>query len=93
MRRGVESINTLHANRGRPSALDLRSHFDEQGGEIGNFGFERAIFENGFAFGQHGGREDIFRPRDRDLRKAEHSAVKARRSRFDVAMIHRNRRA
>ena len=71
VRRAVQPFHALHANRRRAVAFDFRAHLDQQFGEIGNFRFERAVFENRLALGQHRSSEDVFRPRNRDLRKAE----------------------
>ena len=75
MRGAVKLFHALHADRGRAGAFDLRAHLHEQVGKIGNFRFERAIFEDGFAFGEHRCGENVFRAGDGDFREAERGAA------------------
>ena len=77
----------------RARAFDLRAHFDQQFGEIGDFRLERAIFENGFAFGQHRRGENIFRAGHGDFREAESGAAQTLGARFHVAVLDVNFRA
>ena len=67
MRRAVELFDSLDTNGGRAGAFDAGAHLGEKRGEVGDFGFEGAVFENGFAVGKDGGGEDVFRAGNGDL--------------------------
>ena len=65
--RAVEFGDTLDADGAGAGAFDLCAHGGEQGGEVGDFGFAGAVFEDGFAFGEDGGHEQVFGAGDGDL--------------------------
>ncbi len=58
--RAFQLAHAFYTDGGGAGALDFGSHLVEQGGEIGDFGFARAVLKNGFAFGQRGGHEQVF---------------------------------
>jgi hypothetical protein len=64
--RAVEAGDAVNAHGGRARALDPRAHGDEQLGEIDDFGLAGAVFEQGFAFGEDRGHEQIFGAGDGD---------------------------
>ena len=55
--RAVEAGDALYADGGGSGAFDLCAHGNEEGGEVADFGFARAVFHQGFAFGEDGGHE------------------------------------
>ena len=64
--RAVKLGDAVDVDGGRSSAFDLRSHGNEEGGEIADFGLASAVFHQGFAFGE-GGHEQIFSAGDGDF--------------------------
>ena len=65
--RAFQFAYAFYADRGRACAFDLRSHLVKQVGQVGDFGFARAVLKNRFAFRESGGHEQIFRAGDGDL--------------------------
>ena len=78
---------------GVPRAFDFRAHFGEQRGKVGNLRLERAIFEDGFAFGEDRGGENVFGSGDGDFREAEVRAAEALGAGFHVTVVDGNLRA
>ncbi len=85
--------HAFYANGGRARAFDLRSHFIQQGGEVGDFRLAGAILQDGFAFGQRSGHEQVFGAGDGDFVEDDFSAFQARGGGFDVAVLLRDFRA
>ena len=65
--RAFQLAHTFHANGGRAGALDLRSHFIQQIGEVGDFRLARAVLQDGLAVGESRGHEQVFGAGDGDL--------------------------
>ncbi len=63
----VEFGDALHADGGGAGAFDLCAHGDEEGGEVGDLGLAGTVLEEGFAFGEGGGHEEVFGAGDGDL--------------------------
>ncbi len=72
---------------GVPAPLDLCAHGGEQGGEVGDFRFARAVFHHGFAFGEDGGHEQVFGAGDGDLVEDDVCALEAVGAGFDVSVL------
>ena len=68
-------------------AFDLRAHGGEQRGEVGNFGFARAVLEEGFTLGEDGGHEQVFSAGDGDLVEDDVRALEAFGAGLDVAVL------
>src|SRR5271168_1925739 len=88
--RALQFAHTFYADGGRASAFDFCSHFIEQVGEVGDFGLASGILQNGFAFGQSGGHEQVFGSGDGDFVKDDFGAAKASGRGFDVAVLLRD---
>ncbi len=58
--RALQLAHARHANRGRARAFNLRSHFIEQRGQVGDFRLAGAILHDGLALGQRSGHEQVF---------------------------------
>ena len=56
----VQPVDALHADGGGARAFDVGAHLGEQVGQVDDFGFARAVLHDGFAFGQHGGHQQVF---------------------------------
>ena len=52
-----------------------------------DFGFAGSVLQNGFAFGQRGGHEQVFRAGDGDLVEDDFCAAQAVGGGFDVAVF------
>ena len=87
MTRAVEFFDALHTDGGSACAFDLRAHSDEEGGEVGDFGFAGAVFEEGFALGEDGGHEQVFGSGDGDLVEDDVRALEALGSGLDVSVF------
>jgi hypothetical protein len=87
MARAVEFGDALNADGGGACAFDLCAHGDEQGGEVGDFGLAGAVFEEGFAFGEDGGHEEVFGAGDGDLVEDDVRAFEAVGAGFEVAVL------
>ena len=88
----VEFGDALDADGAGAGAFDLCSHGDEEGGEVGDFGLAGAVFEDGFAFGEGGGHEEIFGAGDGDLveddvRAFEAAVAVVGAAGFEVAVV------
>src|ERR1035438_269450 len=77
----------MNADGGRAGAFDLRSHFVQKIGEVGDFGFARAVWQNGFALGESGGDEQVFGAGDGDLVENNFRALEAVGAGFNVAVF------
>ncbi len=75
--RAVELVHALHGDGGGACAFNLRAHGDEQGGEVGDFGLAGAVFEDGLAFGEDGGHQQVFGAGDGDLFEDDARALEA----------------
>src|ERR1700689_3987467 len=93
VRRAMQARDALNAKRGSTHTFDLRAHFYQELGEIGDFRFERGIFEDRFTLGQNRSRQNIFCAGDSNFRKAESGATKALAAGFHIAMFDGNLRA
>src|SRR3954463_15208557 len=63
----AELGDTMNGDGGSSGAADLRAHLIEEVGKIGDFGFTRAVFHHGLAFGKRGGHHEVFSTGDGDL--------------------------
>ena len=83
-----ELCHALHANRRSARAFDLRAHLHQQSREVGHFRLAGGVLDHGFAAGQHGRHEQIFRAGDRNAIELHVRALKtAGSNRFDVAVL------
>ena len=67
MFRAVQPLFSANANRRSSRTLDVGAHLDQKLREVGNFRFERRIFDVSVAFGKRSSHENIFRSRDSNL--------------------------
>ncbi len=79
--------DALDADGGGAGAFDLRAHGVEQGGEVGDFGLAGAVLEDGFAFGEDGGHEQVFGAGDGDLVEDDVAPRQAIGAGFEVAVV------
>ena len=91
--RTVQFTYTLNADGGRACAFNLRSHFVEQVGKIGDLGFARAVLQNSLAFGEGRGHQQVFCAGDRNFVENNFRAFEALGRGFDVSMFLCNLRA
>src|ERR1019366_6112860 len=85
--RAVESGDALDLDGGRAGAFNLCAHGDEQGGQIGDFGFARAVLEEGLAVGESCCHEQVFSAGNGDFVEDDVRAFEAVRASFEVAVI------
>ena len=90
--RAVEFGDALDADGGGAGAFDLCAHGDEEGGEVGDLGLAGAVLEDGFAFGEGGGHEEVFGAGDGDLveddvRAFEAAVAVVGAAGFEVAVV------
>ena len=85
--------HTLNANRRRAGAFDLRSHFVQEVGEVGDFGFAGAVLQDGLAVGESCGHEQVFGACDGDSVENDFRTFEASGAGFDVAVFLRDFRA
>jgi hypothetical protein len=83
----MEAGLALDLNGAGACAFDLCSHGDEEGGEVGDFGFAGTVFQDGFAFGEGGGHEDVFGAGDGDFVEDDVGSVEAICAGFEVAVV------
>ncbi len=83
----VEAGDALNADGRGSGAFDLCSHGDEHGGEVGDFGLARAVFEEGFAVGEDGCHQEVFGSGDGDLVEDDVRAFEAVGPGFEIAVI------
>ena len=55
----VQCLDALDADSAGAVALDARAHGDQHLGQVWNFGLLRRVFQNGFAFGQSSGHQEV----------------------------------
>src|SRR6201999_4153664 len=67
MARAVEFSDASDADGAGAGAFDFGSHGGEEGSEIGDLGLAGAVLEDGFAFREGGGHEEVFGAGDGDL--------------------------
>src|SRR5579864_3440238 len=91
--RAVKFLDALYADRRSSRTFDSSAHFYEKCGQVGDFRFERAIFQHRFAFGERSSCKYIFGSGDGDFRKAERHTAKTFRARFDVTVLDADIRA
>ena len=91
--RAVQLADALHPNGRSARAFDLRSHLVEQVGEVGDFGLAGAILHHGFALGQGGGHEQVFRAGHGDLVEHNFAALEPVGAGLDVSVVLRDFRA
>ena len=60
MPRAVQLVDAADANRMRARALNLRAHLVEQRRQVNHLRLARAILQDGLAFGQGRGHQQIF---------------------------------
>src|SRR5580704_5230066 len=89
----VQLAHALDVNRTGACTFDLCSHGSEEGGEIGDLGLAGAVFEDGFAFGQGGGHQEVFGAGDCDFVEDDVGALEAVGAGFEVAVLLSNGRA
>jgi len=75
---------------GGACAFDLCAHADEHGGEVGDFGFARAVFKEGVAVGESSGHEQVFGAGDGDLVEDDVRALETIGTGFEVAVLLRD---
>ena len=85
--------DALNANGGCAGAFDLCAHRGQQRGEVGHFRLAGAVFQEGLAFGEDGGHEQVFGAGDGDLVEDEVRAFEAVGAGFEIAMLLDDRRA
>src|SRR5205807_1286610 len=73
----VQLADALDVNGGSSRTLNVCAHLVEQVGEIGDFRLAGAILHDGFAFGEGGRHENVFRAGDGDLVENNFSASQA----------------
>ena len=93
VRCAVQARDALYAKSGGAHTFDFGAHSNQEFGEIGHFGFERGILEDGLAFGQNRCRQNIFSAGNSDFRETECCAAQALNARFHIAVFHLNLRA
>ena len=57
----VQLFDSLNGHDGCADAADFRAHFDEAFGQVDDFGFDGAVFQNGGAFGEGCRHQQVFR--------------------------------
>ena len=67
MFRAVQFADAFYSDGGCAGAFDLCAHLVEQIGQIGDFGFAGAVLQDGFAFGERRGHQQVFGAGDGDL--------------------------
>ncbi len=83
----VELFDAGDFDDGCASAFDFGAHFDEEVGDVFDFGLARGVADDGLAFGEDGGHEDVFGAGDGDAIKVNVAADEAvGRLRFDIAV-------
>ena len=90
MLRAFQLAHAFYADRGCACAFDASSHFVEKIGEVGDFGFAGAILEDGLAFRQSCGHQEIFGAGDGDLVEDDLCAFQAVGFGFDVTVLLRD---
>src|SRR4029077_12073286 len=88
--RAFQLAHAFYADRGCACAFDASSHFVEKIGEVGDFGFAGAILEDGLAFRQSCGHQEIFGAGDGDLVEDDLCAFQAVGFGFDVTVLLRD---
>ena len=92
----VQALHTLDADAARAMAFDLRAHFDEHLGQVGNLGLLGGVFQHRLAFGQGRGHHEVFSAGDGDHVGGDARAFQARaalrQAGQHVAMVHRDDR-
>src|ERR1700683_5433779 len=83
----VKFGNALDTDGRSSTAFDVRAHFVEQVGEVGDFGLTGAILHDGFTVGEGGSHQQIFGAGDRDLVENNLRAFKPLGTGFDIAMV------
>src|SRR3984957_12864656 len=82
--RRLQLRDPLHANGGGAGAFDLRSHFVEEVGEVGDFGFAGTVLKYGFAFGEGRGHEQVLGAGDGNFVEDNFRAFETFGAGFDV---------
>ncbi len=62
--RAVQTLDAGHGDGGAARAGDFRAHGVEEIGEVHDLRFAGGAFDDGHAFGQHGGHHDVGRAQD-----------------------------
>src|SRR5208283_2768792 len=89
----AELFNATHANGSRARALDLCSHFAEQGCEIHYLGFAGAVLKNRLTLSQRRCHQQVFRPGNGFLLEHDARSLEALGAGLDVAMLLRDARS
>jgi len=87
MTRTVEFRDALNANGSSACSFDLRSHGDEQGSEIGDFGLAGAVLEDGLSLGKRGGHQEVFGSGNSDFVEDDVCALEPVGAGFEITMI------
>src|SRR5271168_4851255 len=83
----VQPGDSLNADGWRSCAFNMRSHGDEHGGQVGDFGFTGTVLEERFAFGEDSGHEQIFGTGDGDLVEDDVRAFEAFGAGFKITVL------
>ena len=88
--RAFQFAHAFHADGCSAGAFNLRSHFVEQGGKVGDFRLASTVMQNGLAFGESGCHEQVFGAGDGDFVENDFCTLQAIGGGFDVAVILRD---
>ncbi len=83
----VEPGDALDGDGGGAGAFDSGAHGGEEGGEVGDFGFAGAVFEDGLSVGEDSCHEDVFGAGDGDPVEDDVCAAEAFGAGFEVAVV------
>src|SRR6202035_654626 len=82
--------DTFDADGGGAGAFDVRSHFVEESGEVGDFGFAGGGLQNGFTFSESGGHKQVCGSGNGDFVEDNFRSFEAASGGFDVAVFLRD---
>jgi hypothetical protein len=83
----VQFFHALDDDLVRAGALDLRSHRDQELGQIHHLGLTRSVLDDGLAVGQRGRHHEVFGAGDGDGLEVESRALEPIRACADVAPV------
>src|SRR5215472_524703 len=83
----AELCDAAHADGAGASSIDLCAHFREQCSKVDHFGLAGTVLEDGFAVGESGGHQQVFRSGDCDFFEDETAAFQALGGRLDVPVL------
>ena len=94
VRAAMQAFYPLNANPPRSVALNFCAHFDKHFSQVANLGLLSGVFQNGFALGQRGGHQKVFRARNRHHVSSDTATHQARAASGQlgnhVAVLHHN---